>query len=231
MQFRPHVDAPFPEVWRELLDEWVAFYRHLDDEHRARFEENVRRVMTDYTFISLDESASDARAMLLIAAGAAVLLHGRPEWQLRAPQTIRLHPDTIERETRPVAGTYRSNGDLEFSTRALFHSWSDPADGYNLAMHEFAHAMDALDGDCDGVPTLPPQAIGPWLELLRAEIARLRAGDSVLDRYGAKNHAELFAVAVETFYEKPFVLKRKHRALYEALVELFAVDPLRLRKR
>jgi Mlc titration factor MtfA (ptsG expression regulator) len=53
---------------------------------------------------------------------------------------------------------------------------------------------------------------------------------SVMDEYGATNPAEFFAVATETFFEKPSQLKLKHPALYEELEEYYRVDPVSWKK-
>jgi Mlc titration factor MtfA (ptsG expression regulator) len=44
--------------------------------------------------------------------------------------------------------------------------------------------------------------------------------------YGATNPAEFFAVATETFFEKPGQLKRKHPELYAELYSFYRVNPL-----
>jgi len=49
---------------------------------------------------------------------------------------------------------------------------------------------------------------------------------TVLDSYGATNPAEFFAVATETFYEKPTQLKNKHPKLYALFVKYYGLDPL-----
>ena len=46
-----------------------------------------------------------------------------------------------------------------------------------------------------------------------------------MDRYGATNPAEFFAVATETFFEKPQQLKTNHPELYEELQSYSHVDP------
>ena len=51
--------------------------------------------------------------------------------------------------------------------------------------------------------------------------------ETVLDTYGAQNPAEFFAVATETFFEKPDRLQEKHPALYAQLKEFYQQDPLR----
>src|SRR5204863_1858260 len=118
-------------------------------------------------------------------------------------------------------------------------SWDDavrgarnPGDGDNVVLHEFAHQLDAEDGVSDGAPILSPSALRTWGGVLSREYERLRqdaAHDrrSALDEYGATNEAEFFAVATETFFEKPVQLEREHPALYAQLQQFYRQDPAR----
>jgi Mlc titration factor MtfA (ptsG expression regulator) len=51
---------------------------------------------------------------------------------------------------------------------------------------------------------------------------------TLLDRYGATNPAEFFAVATETFFEKPRQLRSKQPQLYSQLQQFFCQDPAAL---
>jgi MtfA peptidase len=54
----------------------------------------------------------------------------------------------------------------------------------------------------------------------------LEAGKrTLIDPYGATNPAEFFAVATETFFEKPKQLKRKRPELYAELGRFYGLDP------
>lgn len=48
---------------------------------------------------------------------------------------------------------------------------------------------------------------------------------SLLDPYGATEPAEFFAVATETFFEKPRQLHKKHPELYAEMMEFYGMDP------
>ena len=68
--------------------------------------------------------------------------------------------------------------------------------------------------------------------MLSEEYERLRRDaehgrPSALDEYGATNKAEFFAVATESFFEKPVQLEREHPALYGQLREFYRQDPAR----
>ncbi len=70
------------------------------------------------------------------------------------------------------------------------------------------------------------RVLGEAFEKLQRDARRGRR--SVLDRYGATNPAEFFAVATEAFFEKSRTLKRKHPDLYEELKEFYRQDPASL---
>ena len=135
------------------------------------------------------------------------------------------------------AGEAWYRGPVILSWDGVRQGAADPKDGHNLVLHEFAHKLDMLDGYVDGTPRLHnPGAYAAWTRIMSEEYATLkdaarRGRKSVLDRYGATNEAEFFAVATETFFEKPRQLQDKHEALYGLLVDYYRQDPLaRLRR-
>ena len=112
-------------------------------------------------------------------------------------------------------------------------SWQDaPAgDGVNVVIHEFAHKLDMLRGDADGVPRLRPQmkrsdwiaAFEPTYRTFRAHVAS--GAESWLDPYAAENPAEFFAVTTEAFFETPLLLREDCPDVYDQFQRLFGLDP------
>jgi Mlc titration factor MtfA (ptsG expression regulator) len=112
-------------------------------------------------------------------------------------------------------------------------SWDDTLrgatvqdDGHNVVLHEFAHQLDQEDGTSDGTPYLGGRGLyAAWARVLGADFERLREAPGVLDPYGATNPAEFFAVATETFFEKPRALRAENGELYEQLRAYYGLDP------
>jgi Mlc titration factor MtfA (ptsG expression regulator) len=104
----------------------------------------------------------------------------------------------------------------------------------DVVLHEFAHQLDGEDGAMDGTPELDrgdqyagwADALGAEFQALRERVARHRKPG--IDRYGATNEAEFFAVIVEAFFEKPCHLERRFPDVYEELRAYFHVDPAKL---
>ncbi len=117
----------------------------------------------------------------------------------------------------------------------LLVSWHDvqlAGDGYNVVIHEFAHKLDMLNGEADGMPTLH-SGIGEaeWDDVFGAAYEdfcrRVDGGEeTIIDPYAAEAPEECFAVFSESFFELPDVLFAEYPAVYELLKRYYRQDPL-----
>ena len=121
-------------------------------------------------------------------------------------------------------------------------SWHDAqmaGEGYNVVIHEFAHKLDMLNGEANGVPPLPNGVSRQqWEEALFAAYddfcARVDAAEAsgdefaegvALDPYAAENPGEFFAVMSESFFETPELLRDIYPAFYAQLARFYRQDP------
>ena len=221
----------FPAAWREVLLRDVRFYRGLDRAGRARFERDLRWFLGEHAIEGVDGVRVTGELRALIAAGAAVLLHRQPEWELPRGHTILVYPGSFDEEFRcaprgPFDGQAHGQGPVIVARGAVRTGWRNPPDAGNVALHEFAHLMDMKSGGPNGVPRmLARAAVGEWLALIRAEMEKVEKGQSLLRPYAAENEAEFFAVAVEYFFGQPRLLRARHPELYGALARFFNQDP------
>ena len=117
----------------------------------------------------------------------------------------------------------------------LIISWHDAqmaGSGYNVVIHEFAHKLDMLNGEADGMPALhsgiTPEA---WDDVFIAAYddfcRRVDSGEeTIIDPYASDAPAEFFAVLSENFFELPNVVNREYPALYTLLRTYFRQDPV-----
>lgn len=115
-------------------------------------------------------------------------------------------------------------------------AWSDietgtALDGYNLVIHEFAHKLDMLNGDANGMPPLHRDMDLPaWTEAFSGVyhdlLRRLERDEPTpVDEYAAESPAECFAVLSEAFFERPHALRSAYPAAYEQLRRFYRQDP------
>ncbi|KCV24833.1 phosphoenolpyruvate:glucose-phosphotransferase regulator [Bordetella bronchiseptica 00-P-2730] len=135
-------------------------------------------------------------------------------------------------------------------------SWSDAAgsDGaFNVVIHEFAHKLDLLAGQADGMPTLAAHPdIDPrqWRRVLEDSLDRFAAAVEAVERaipahvdpespqadpwyarlpldpYAATDEAEFFAVSSEHFFVEPEPLADALPQWYALLRAYYRQDPL-----
>nr|MDJ0649612.1 zinc-dependent peptidase [Xenococcaceae cyanobacterium MO_188.B19] len=104
-------------------------------------------------------------------------------------------------------------------------------DGHNVILHEFAHQLDSENGSFNGVPILKHKSdYASWAKVFTREYQQLiknvgRGAKTVMGEYGTTNPAEFFAVATETFFEKPKQMAQHHLALYNQLKRYYKLEP------
>ncbi len=237
--------GPIPDTWAGIVEHNVPLARGLSSDERERLLRLVQVFLKDKHFEGCGGITLTEEMKVTIAAEACLLLLHLAGPCYPTLRTVLVYPHGF------VPKLARSLGTGEIArppTRLIGESWGDgvvviswddairgarnPVDGENVVLHEFAHQLDAEDGFSDGAPILPPNALRTWGGVLSEEYERLRRDAdhdrrSALDEYGATNKAEFFAVATETFFEKPVQLEREHPALYGQLREFYRQDPAR----
>ena len=234
---RALVAQPFPAEWKAILERRVDFYRELEDDEQARrrFEDDVRIFLAEQRIYGAGAGEQQLEigdeTRLLIAASAAILSHGMPNFEWPRLRDIVVHPRAFNEEygseDPSIAGMVHLQGPILYSERDLRMGFRRH-DGHNVGLHELAHTLDLADGHADGVPIGAGWASSaPWVAIIGDRLAKLRAHryPNVLRDYAATNEAELFAVAVEAFFERPHALREKDPELYGMLRDYFGQDP------
>jgi MtfA peptidase len=234
---------PFPDVWRSTLLENVRHFQHLDDRQRSRLEGFVQIVTAEKDWAGGSGFELNDAMKVTISGYAGVMTLGLAEpYYFDRLKTIIVYPrgylprsSAFDRSTPlfpegPRLGEAWHRGPVVLSWAEIVGRDSQRP-GNNLVIHEFAHHVDGLDGDVDGTPPLVGrETVRTWYRITEQEFERLRRdaaqGEAtLLDRYGASNRAEFFAVASECFFERPHALSERHAELYRVLAEFYCQDP------
>jgi MtfA peptidase len=241
---------PFPPEWRAILVAKVPYLARLTDAERVELEGHIQIFLAEKSFEGCGGLDLTDEMRVIIAAQACLLLLGRVTDYYPELASILVYPSAYVGKTTKHEGGLVVEGDQarlgESSDRGVVVlAWDDvlrgaydTKDGHNVVLHEFAHQLDQEDGSADGAPVLSRRAhYGTWSEVLGGEYEHLveeaeRHRKTVMDKYGATNPAEFFAVLTETFFEKPLQLRTKHPELYEQMRGYYKQDPAaRLEKR
>ena len=231
---KPAID-PLTETDKQILNDYVGYYHHLDSTDKLRFEQKVAEF---FSAVKIEGVGVEITTLdeLLIASSAVIPIFGFSDWQYKNLTSVLLYPDTFdkdfqfeggERNIMGMVGSGYMNGQMILSRSALRHGFSKSAGKENTAIHEFVHLLDKSDGATDGVPEnlISHEYTLPWIKMMHEEIERIEENKSDINPYAITNQAEFFAVVSEYFFEKPELLKDKHPDLYQQLSRIFAQQP------
>ncbi len=216
---RRAVSSPFPDEWKAFLADYSLFYASIDDGAKKRFERDVQIFLSNFSIKGTRRREVDVETRLLIAAGAAALIHGRPDWEPPIPDGVVVYPgQRFNRHYESGRGFYAGmathRGPLILTEGSLEESFRDPHDGNNVIYHELAHYFDLESGSSS------------WKDFFTREWETMfRDGsEPFLRSYAGTNEAEFFAVATEAFFEKPGEMRDREPELYNALTEFYNLD-------
>jgi hypothetical protein len=225
----------------------VPYVRALHTDERKHLEELIQIFIAEKNFEGCGGLAVDDAMKTIVAAEACVLLLGREKPSFfPSLNSVLLYPGAFYAADGMAVGEHQWIA--EDSAEKLGESWHRGAiilswehvkregnmlnDGLNVVLHEFAHQLDEERGFADGTPDLASQGLkySEWSEVMSHEYSSflrdLRRGRrNPIDEYAAKCPAEFFAVATETFFERPLQLRSRHPKLYDEFVLFYGVDP------
>lgn len=235
---------PFPPYWLALVEQYVPIYTKLTSAERKRLQGHVNVFLSEKQFIGCNGLTVTDEMRLAIAAVSCILLLNEQGNYFQKLVSILIYPHEyvvdattshgfyIEEQRVARLGESWTRDQLILSWHQIqfdAHHWND---GHNLILHEFAHQLDQANDEAQGVPLLIHKAeYSRWAQVMNYEFQQLYAAaqqgwPTVIDSYGATNPAEFFAVATETFFEKPKAMHRKHTELYELLRDFYKLDPM-----
>jgi hypothetical protein len=252
---RAAMARPLPPPLVACIERNVPLRSRLPAEFAGRHDGLVSAFLAEKEFVGCGGLAITDEIRATIAALACLLVIGR-RGHYDALQSVLVYPSAfwVEDEVEDEAGVVEKrrrdlSGEAWESSRIIL-SWEDvleaahhPGEGYNVALHEFAHYLDAEGLGLAAPPVSTPRETGSrspaagrpraleaWsadvlqeFEALRESVGRDQ--EPFLDPYAAEDQTEFFAVATEDYFERPSGLRAAHPRLYALLQEFYGLDP------
>lgn len=236
-------EQPFPAAWDDLLRRNVRHAAWLDEHERQQLRDWIAVFLAEKSFEGCGGMEITDEVRVSIAGQAGLLALGFAEQHFDHLRSVLVYPgDYLVPRRAPLGG----GGELEWQEVRLGETWSGGSvvlswprvvDGGRLrddgarsvVIHEFAHLIDMLDGEIDGVPPLETDRRG-WAAGIaecreRFEWALEQGRFVALDDYAAEGPGEFFAVATECFFQDPHRLARGDGQLYDLLRIAWRQDP------
>ena len=218
------------------------FTRALTHEERDRLRELTILFLHEKSIVGAGGLTVREETRVAIAVQACVLILNLDLHFYRGWVEVIVYPDEFvaEYEHTDEAGVVHQVKEAmsgeSWERGPVIVSWADAQEagqghGYNVVMHEFAHKLDMLNGEPNGFPPLHADMDrNAWSDAFTHAYhdvrRRLEAEEEVvIDPYGSESPAEFFAVASETFFERPRVLRSAYPRMYRQLSDFYRQDP------
>ena len=233
------LNQAWPEKWSLHFNRNVRLTWRMDDSERLELQQRMKVFVNEKNWEGCHGLEITDEIKVTIAAQACLMLLGVEDFYFGNVKSILVFPQAFRRQTKSGwimdetvhAGEAWQGGPIVLSWKDALQGGRNEDDGQNLVVHEFAHALDGLDGEMGGSVQFETAADREdWPALIEREFldlcqAKQQGRRTLLDHYGATNHAEFFAVASETFFEQPRQLRTEHSELFRLLKAYYRIDP------
>jgi len=253
---RARILARFPiddELWRQVANE-LDVLAGLSDGELQHLRELATLFLHGKRFIGTWELEIDDYIRVAIAAQACLLvlnLDGAIETDIYPGwQSIVVYPGAfvtrhdyhdeigvVHEHVEALEGESSEWGPLVLSWEDARPGATNPDEGRNVVLHEFAHKLDFLDGNSNGHPPLhADMSTATWSSVFLAAFDDLshrveHHRHAPFDPYAATDPAEFFAVMTEAFFQIPHRVQQVYPAVYEQLALYYRQDPAQRRSR
>lgn len=233
--------------------EKINHYSYLSQKERLVFEQLVQIFVAEKEYEGCNGQDITDEVRVVIAGQACLLILNLPHDFYAKVSSILVYPSTvvvppsrsgvftrgplIARAETPIVGQAFMHGTVILVWDVIKRETAHPHSGHNVVYHEFAHVLDMFDGRADGTPLLDTrEQYRAWAEVCTRVFYDLRkkkekGKKTFLNKYGAINEAEFFAVATEYFFDRPTRMEEKRPELYRVLKEFYKQDTARRRKK
>lgn len=246
------------EIWSQTLRA-LPFLSDLDARHLPILLNKAQEFARDKTFSGIDGFKIDDQVRAIIAVQACLPVIHLPGTPYRDFVEVIVYPDRFvaPHERVDEAGVVHETTELlsgeAMSGGPVILAWPDAAPdqgapGFNVVIHEFAHKLDLMDGEADGIPPMSRAQRVRWEATLHDALERFRAdleavegripphidpesedadpyyARLALDPYAATDSAEFFAVSVEAFFTDRRAFGRAFTDLDREMARYFQLD-------
>ena len=233
-----------PGRWLATLARNVWQYRSLNEAKKVRVRQCTQVMVAEKSWEGVDGFKVNDEVKVTIAATASLLTLGlKRAFYFDRVETIIVYPGPIRNRKMQrgmivteddgyFSGLAWQGGPLVFSWPHVLRGSQQPGDGQNVIIHEFVHHIDGMDGEMGGIPIIESNELrARWSSVLNRRYRELseeiqQGRRTFIGEYAATNLAEFFAVASESFFDSPGILKTNWPDVYEILREFFDINPI-----
>ena len=237
---------PFDEKSRTFLYN-IPHYKNLSVADKAKVERSIILFTNTKEFVGIGIELTQEIKVIIAFYACLLLLHKATKNCYDNLKTIIIYPSAVAFENVQASGGIYTKEkfliDGQAANDTVIIIWHDARrEAYhlrhdNVIVHEFAHEIDFMDGEIDGIPPIERSKYDEWTRVLYGDYKKLNdvilknrkwGKYELLGSYAATNEAEFFAVVTERFFESPKSLKKYFPELYDELQDFYKIDTIKL---
>ncbi|MBN2870913.1 MAG: zinc-dependent peptidase, partial [Campylobacterales bacterium] len=245
-RFEQIVSLPFPDEYDAILTLAPHFGRLVDTDREA-IRRSILRFIHTKEFIGIGIDVNDEMKVLIAFYACLLLLRKNAPYPYPDLATILIYPDSVMIKQNRTDGGIVTNEEVAIDGQSangtVVITWDAARSEAlqmgpdNLILHEFAHEMDFMDGEIDGVPPMEDEHYDAWIEVLDREfdtLGTLVRNDAELGKFNLfgpealLDEAEFFAVATERFFGEGAAFREDFPALYHQFRTFYGIDTAEL---
>lgn len=237
---------PFTDEYKSIVLKTPHYFKlSVDDQNKL--QRSILYFIHSKEFIGIDLEVTDEMKILIAFYACLLLVHKNRQNCYDELKTIIIYPHSvIIKQVQSYGGVYSKEQFViqgQSANHTVVITWHEAKkESYhmrhnNLIIHEFAHEIDFMDGQIDGVPPIENSKYDEWTKILHREFNALNTIANknrnwgkykLFGAYAASNEAEFFAVITERFFETPASLKLHFPELYDEFKDFYQIDTAQL---
>ncbi len=238
------LQQPIEPKERELASQSIWQFPQLDHSVQEDLIRWCRVFLKEKNFEGCNGFKLNDAILWTIAMSAALCLPPNSDWYYDKTESILVYPEAYVAEVKPsVHSNFELAGEFARAGQTIYRgpvilNWDDleaaaqhANRGNHIAIHEFAHQLDMINGPfADGIPPLADD-VEPmrWIDAMKLELNHARKmreeGYRIyINDYGLTSAQEFFAVASEYFFQTPNTLAEYHPGVFARLKDFYRTD-------
>lgn len=237
---------PFLEQYEAIIAK-TPHYHRLSTDDKIKLQHSIVYFIHLKEFIGIGIEVTDEMKVLIAFYACLLLIHKGTENCYGNLKTIIIYPHSVMiKQVKSYGGIYTKEQFViqgQSANDTVVITWHEAKkESYhmrhnNVIIHEFAHEIDFMDGEIDGIPPIEQSKYDGWVNILYKEFNTLNTivlknrnwgKYELLGAYAASNEAEFFAVVTERFFESPVSLRLHFPELYDEFKDFYMIDTAQL---
>lgn len=206
-----------------ILESEFSFYQKLNKKQKGYFSHRVSKYIQSHQFTGKSGVYINDRKRVLISATAIMLTFGYRDYNINTVKKFYIYPKVYYSKLNKTL----HKGEFNPRYRLIVFSWEDflygynvDNDNFNLAIHEFVHAMhfEYMKPNNTSISALIFMMHYNKLKKFLNKNSNYRdrlVASKYLRNYAFTNNFEFIAVLIESFFETPLELKTQFPEIYK----------------